>query len=48
MPGTGIRLNSKAEPCPAFGCILYISKIRYGTQLLGKIRWNEEDPKKLI
>ena len=24
---------------------LYISKLRYGAQLLGKIRWSEEDPK---
>jgi hypothetical protein len=24
---------------------IYISKLRYGTQLLGKIRWNEDDPK---
>jgi hypothetical protein len=23
MVETGIRMNSKAEPCPAFGCILY-------------------------
>ena len=24
---------------------IYISKLTYGTQLLGKIRWNEDDPK---
>jgi hypothetical protein len=26
MVGTGIGSNPKAEPCPAFGCILYNRK----------------------
>jgi hypothetical protein len=33
MVGTGIRMNSKAEQKPAFGCLLYLKSGRSGFQM---------------